>query len=108
MIATIPCTQGTDHCRCSTTTGGCGESFNSTAAFDMRRVGKCGGPDRRCRTPAEMVKAGMAINGKGRWAKRPASWRGGNPKTQAIRPDPIPTPRPPPLRAAKPSFAGSP
>lgn len=51
-----------DHCRCAA----CGEHFNSTAAFDMHRIGKPG-VDRRCRTPDAMRAAGMAVNRTGWW-----------------------------------------
>lgn len=47
-------------CQCS----GCGEYFNSDAAFDKHRIGRFGVPadqgGRRCMSPDEMGKAGMA------------------------------------------------
>jgi hypothetical protein len=50
---------------------GCGELFKSTAAFDKHRTGKFGKPadraGRRCRTVAEMQRAGMARNAAGFW-----------------------------------------
>ena len=56
-----------DHNECS----GCGELFNSTAAFDKHRTGSFGfhgkGVTRRCRTPAEMLAKGMAKNAGGWW-----------------------------------------
>jgi len=41
---------------------GCGEMFNSSAAFDKHRTGAFG-VDRRCRTPDEMRKVGMSNDG---------------------------------------------
>ena len=60
----------TDICRCSPTSGGCGHHFSSTAAFDKHRVGRPG-IDRRCRTPGEMLAAGMSANAKGLWVTKP-------------------------------------
>lgn len=45
---------------------GCGEYFNSNAAFEKHRTGKHG-KDRRCRTPEEMLEKGMALNKAGFW-----------------------------------------
>lgn len=52
----------------------CGAGFNSTAAFDKHRIGSprqprdpVNAPDRRCRTPEEMLAIGMAVNGRGRY-----------------------------------------
>ena len=50
------------HCQCA----GCGEYFNSQAGFDMHRTGAFG-IDRRCLSPDEMRKAGMAISASGWW-----------------------------------------
>ncbi|HYM46738.1 MAG TPA: hypothetical protein VES65_11345 [Solirubrobacteraceae bacterium] len=57
-----------DHCRCSTfdAGGGCGEYFNSTAAFDKHRTGRHG-IDRRCMSVPEMLQAGMALSSTGWW-----------------------------------------
>ena len=51
---------------------GCGELFNSTAAFDKHRNGVFGF-DRRCKSNAEMIASGMAVNNAGFWitAKNP-------------------------------------
>ncbi len=59
----------TDHCRCSPATGGCGEYFNSTFAFDRHRTGQPG-LDRRCLTEHEMLAAGMSRNASGYWISR--------------------------------------
>jgi hypothetical protein len=53
-------------CQCS----GCNEYFNSDTAFDMHRTGEFG-KDRRCMTPAEMLKAGMAKNADDWWITEP-------------------------------------
>lgn len=45
---------------------GCGEYFNSTAAFDKHRTGDFG-IDRRCRMPDEMREKGMDKNAAGFW-----------------------------------------
>jgi hypothetical protein len=59
---------------------GCGEYFNSSAAFDKHRTGAFGAPmgdgtymqhSRRCRTVAEMQAAGMAKNKDGWWLTEP-------------------------------------
>jgi len=55
-----------DRNRCSPLTGGCGEYFNSTTAFDKHRSqGK--GKDRACSTVDEMTAKGMAKNAAGYW-----------------------------------------
>lgn len=55
---------------------GCGEFFNSSAAFDKHRVGAFGAPDgngsylkssRRCLTFDEMVEKNMEQNSSGFW-----------------------------------------
>ena len=51
---------------------GCGELFNSTAAFDKHRTGSFGGPHnqpskRRCRSVVEMRQMGMDKNAGGFW-----------------------------------------
>jgi hypothetical protein len=50
---------------------GCGELFNSSAAFDAHRTGKFGKlPEhggRRCRTVEEMTQRGMEKNAAGFW-----------------------------------------
>lgn len=55
---------------------GCGEYFNSSAAFDKHRIGSFGAPmgdgtymmhSRRCRSVDEMEAAGMAKNNAGFW-----------------------------------------
>jgi hypothetical protein len=51
-----------DHNQCR----GCGEFFNSTAAFDRHRTGEYE-KDRRCRTTHEMIERGMAQNRDGFW-----------------------------------------
>jgi hypothetical protein len=45
---------------------GCGTLFNSSHAFDKHRVG-AHGIDRRCRTDAEMLEAGMLKRADGFW-----------------------------------------
>lgn len=55
----------------------CGLHFKSTAAFDKHRIGKFG-VDRRCRTQAEMLSAGMAQRADGFWVSAP------NPKWQEV------------------------
>jgi len=45
---------------------GCSVLFNSNAAFDKHRTGQFG-VDRRCRTEAEMIAAGMAKRADGFW-----------------------------------------
>lgn len=52
----------------------CGAYFNSSSAFDFHRTGRFG-VDRRCRTLAEMVTAGMVKNAAGFWIEkaRPAA-----------------------------------
>lgn len=61
---------------------GCGEYFNSSAAFDKHRHGDFG-KDRRCRTVEEMREKGMDKNAAGFWvtalnpqfsAKQDDSW----------------------------------
>lgn len=50
----------------------CSDYFNSSVAFDKHRTGKHG-PERRCRTEAEMIEIGMLKNSSGFWItkKRP-------------------------------------
>lgn len=62
-----PLTLRGDRCRCSLLTEGCGESFNSTAAFDKHRVWAEGKVIRRCLTVEEMLAKGMAKNASGYW-----------------------------------------
>lgn len=65
-------------CQCT----GCGEYFNSPAAFDMHRVGEPG-VNRRCWTVAEMRAAGMSTNDRDLWVTRaytPGLW--GEERTQ--------------------------
>lgn len=61
-----------DHNQCA----GCGEMFNSSAAFDKHRTGAFGAPmgdgtymmhSRRCMTVAEMTEKGMVKNSGGWW-----------------------------------------
>lgn len=56
----------------------CHETFTSTTAGDMHRVGKHGvtaGPDRRrCLTATEMLDKGMTKNGRGYWTSGAADW----------------------------------
>jgi hypothetical protein len=54
-----------DHCQCPT----CGDSFNSTYAFDKHRVGPYTHDleTRRCLSPDEMRVAGMTKNAAGWW-----------------------------------------
>lgn len=53
--------RGTNRCQC----GMCGEYFNSAYAFDKHRTGDYGG-GRRCRSPSEMIAAGM-VESRGWW-----------------------------------------
>jgi hypothetical protein len=48
---------------------GCGELFNSTAAFDKHRTGPM--HDRRCMSAEEMRAAGMEKNTAGFWITEP-------------------------------------
>ena len=57
---------GNSRCQCATSTGGCGEYFNSLTAFDKHRVGEYGG-GRRCMTRDEMEASGMSVNSDGFW-----------------------------------------
>jgi hypothetical protein len=59
---------------------GCGEYFNSSAAFEKHRTGAYGSTtgdgiylpsSRRCRSIAEMEAAGMAKNSNGWWITAP-------------------------------------
>ena len=59
-----------DRCRCSVMTGGCGENFNSTSAFDKHRVWAEGKVLRRCMTVEEMLGKGMAKNATGYWVTK--------------------------------------
>lgn len=73
-------TPGSNRCLCS----GCGEHFNSVAAFDMHRIGK--GRDRRCERPEAV---GMVKNGAGFWITgkmplKPAGFGGTKREKQAI------------------------
>ena len=52
-----------DHNQCQV----CGEYFNSTRAFDWHRTGSYERGQRRCMTPAEMLKIGMAKNSGDWW-----------------------------------------
>jgi hypothetical protein len=91
-----------DICRCSPATGGCGEYFNSTAAFDKHRVGRHG-VDRRCRTEAEMLAAGMVRNAAGSWLTKAfenARLPSAVPRHAAIADDPLPDHSPDPEAAA--------
>lgn len=56
-----------DRCTCSV----CGLPFNSTAAFDMRRVGsyRVAG-ERRCLTVTEMEERGMELSTSGYWVTK--------------------------------------
>lgn len=59
-----------NRCQCR----GCGEYFNSTAAFDYHRRGL--DVYRRCLQVAEMKKVGMLKNADGFWIRRSYSdWR---------------------------------
>lgn len=51
-----------DHNQCA----GCGEHFNSTAAFDKHRIGQFG-IDRRCASVDEISVKGMIRNRNGWW-----------------------------------------
>lgn len=73
---------------------GCGEYFNSTAAFEKHRTGAFGSAmgdgtyvmhTRRCRTVAEMGEAGMAKNRDGWWitAPNPMDYPVSGPETRA-------------------------
>jgi hypothetical protein len=58
-----------DHCQCSGPPyKGCGEYFNSTAAFDKHRTGEW--TARRCLSPDEMRAIGMAQTASGFWITR--------------------------------------
>lgn len=46
---------------------GCKEYFNSNYSFDLHRVGRPGGEDRRCRTPEELTAIGWLKNKAGFW-----------------------------------------
>ncbi|MDN8037425.1 FDXHR family putative zinc-binding protein [Burkholderia vietnamiensis] len=48
---------------------GCGEYFNSAKAFDRHRRGDFGNEEnpRRCLSPYQMAKRGMAKNADGFW-----------------------------------------
>ena len=52
---------GSNRCQCAT----CGEYFNSAYAFDKHRTGDYAGL-RRCRSPSEMIAAGM-VESRGWW-----------------------------------------
>ena len=90
-----------DHCQCSGPPyKGCGEYFNSTAAFDRHRVGPFMPPGlRRCLTVPEMLAKGMVRNSKGFWVSEPMPPRKWGAKatpsarqtqTAGDRPDPLP------------------
>lgn len=51
---------GTDKCLCR----GCGEYFNSTAAFDKHRLSG------KCLTPQEMLDKGMGQKDSGHWVTK--------------------------------------
>jgi hypothetical protein len=90
-----------DRCRCNPTTGGCGEYFNSTYAFDQHRTGEHG-VTRRCLTVPEMEARGFVRNATGYWitkASPMARGRGESGETQAIGVDPLPNHWPPPKAA---------
>ena len=61
-----PVTQLADLGRRGTECIGCGALLLGVPAFDAHRTGRHG-IDRRCATPAEMVKAGLAQDGRGVW-----------------------------------------
>jgi len=64
-----------DHCQCSGTPyAGCGEYFNSTAAFDKHRTGAYLPNQRRCLSPDEMRIKGMAQTATGFWITRRKSF----------------------------------
>ena len=82
-----------DHCQCSGPPyKGCGEYFNSTAAFDRHRVGPFMPPGlRRCLTVPEMLAKGMVRNSKGFWVSEPMPLLArGRRKPRAIDPTPYP------------------
>ena len=54
---------GSDKCQCPT----CKEYFNSSYGFTEHRIGKVGGPDRRCLTPAELLAKGWGKSKTGHW-----------------------------------------
>jgi len=56
-------TPGAATCVCT----GCGEIFNSVAAFDKHREYGDGELDRHCLTPEKMRNKGMGINARGMW-----------------------------------------
>ena len=55
-----------DHNQCP----GCGELFNSTAAFEKHRVGEHTDNQRRCLTPIEMRQRGMVQVEGGWWVTK--------------------------------------
>ena len=92
-----------DRCQCSRGTGGCGEYFNSTYAFDQHRTGRPG-IDRRCLTVAEMEARGFVKNAAAFWKTRVspmALGRGERPGTAIIGSDALPD-HPLPTGAARP------
>jgi hypothetical protein len=55
----------------------CCETFTSEGAGDRHRVGDWNDGTRRCRTPEEMIEAGLALNERGQWARTgPDHWQG--------------------------------
>src|SRR5260370_3832476 len=50
---------------------GCGQLFNSSAAFDKHRTGTFTPAARRCVTNPEMIAKGMARNASGFWVGTP-------------------------------------
>jgi hypothetical protein len=46
---------------------GCRQTFSSTSAFDLHRIGNFTRNQRRCLTPHEMSTRGMMRNDKGQW-----------------------------------------
>jgi len=49
---------------------GCSQYFNSNSAFEKHRVGEFS-VNRRCLSPDEMIKKGMALNSAGFWVGDP-------------------------------------
>ena len=74
-----------DHNECA----GCGELFNSTAAFDRHRTGSYGfhgkNVTRRCLTVHEMLAKGMDKNATGWWVTALNPDRGGIPASKTLK-----------------------
>ena len=70
-------------CVCRT----CGQFFNSTSMFDKHRYGEHGWNTRKCRTEAELLEKGYAVNKDGFWVRAQMPTLGFRKRVEGIKRD---------------------